>query len=480
MNREYRPLTVRKLPQKRGDSQPWVQWLFASSTRLILLSFVWVIVLGTALLLLPISKVGPGSATVLQALFTATSATCVTGLVLVDTGTFWSPFGQGVILALIQIGGLGLITLSTSFVVLARRKMHLRTLLTMQESTSAATFVDSRKLVLRIVGLTLTFEGVGALILARYFSSFLPMKQALGWGIFHSVSAFCNAGFDLMGGRTGAFSSLVTLHDQPVFLLTISTLIIFGGLGFAVWTALLLPHTASKDRFHMRVVLCCTAMLLLLGTGAFLFLEWGNTSNLYSMGSLPPSERPLAAWFQATTLRTAGFNSLDQASLTAPSKFIGSILMFIGAGPGSTAGGIKVTTLAALFAAVSAEIHGREYPTLLRRRLRKVVVQKSLVILSMGLAVVLGALMLLCVLEERSLGLGKFAFLDLLYEVVSAFGTVGVSSLGTPNLRPVSQALLVLVMFLGRVGPVAFAISFSWNRKKQKDLILPEGRMELG
>lgn len=456
-------------------------WLYNSPTRLILMSFVAVILMGTVLLLLPLSTQPGQSTSLLTALFTATSATCVTGLVLVDTATHWSTFGQLVILTLIQIGGLGLVTLSTFFLALSRKKMKMRTLLAMQESTSASTFVDARHLVIKIIAITASFELLGTLIFFLRFRRYFPNGEALFRAVFHSVSAFCNAGFDLNGRLSGPFSSLIGFQEDPVVLLTAAGLLIVGGMGFIVWATLLTPKQESPNRFHIRVVRRMTLGLLVVGALLFFVLEHQNTTAPHAMGQLPWQQRPLAAFFQSATLRTGGFNAIDQGSLTATSKFISIIWMFIGAAPASTAGGIKLTTLAVLFAAIRSEVQGRAYPTLMGRRLKKNLVQKALVILCLGLVVVLTTSLIMSIAENQKLLAHQFTFLDIVFEATSAFGTVGLSSIGTNRLTVVSDLFLILTMFLGRVGPISFALSVgSHAQRHSKAAILPEGKTFLG
>lgn len=464
----------------KASTKTWFQKLANSPTRLITASFAFVIAVGTLLLMLPMAKEGPGGAPLLTALFTATSSTCVTGLILVDTATYWTHFGQVVILTLIQIGGLGLVTLSSFFFIVSRRKMGMKTLLAMQESTSSDSMMDSKSLVIRIILITVGFEAAGTAILTWRFSRVYDGSEVLFQGMFHAISAFCNAGFDLSGRRFGKFVSLTPYNNDPIVLLTCAFLLIFGGVGFLVWANLFSRKDKKNNRFHSRLVWLLTGGILLTSTLLFLALEWHNTRSPSSLGSLPVAQRPVAAFFQAATLRTGGFNSIDQITLTATSKFLSVVLMFIGAAPGSTAGGIKITTIAVLGASVFSEIKGREYPVLLKRRLRKELVQKALVILCLGLTVVLGVSVLMSVIENHQLAAGKFTFLDLVFEAASAFGTVGITSAGTPNLAHGSHVLLIMAMFLGRVGPISFAMSMSKRAMHEKSVILPEGKIYLG
>lgn len=453
--------------------------LFGSVTRLICLSFVLVILIGAILLKLPVATRSGISIGFLSALFTATSATCVTGLVIGDTALLWSTFGQSVILCLIQIGGLGLITVTTFFMVAAKRKMSLKTMLAMQESVGSDTFSGAGSLVKRIVLVTLSCELIGGLLLVWRYAVRMPLTQALRCGLFQGVSAFCNAGFDLCGDFSGPTSSLTAFNDDPIILLTTALLVIIGGLGFVVWDDLLNLRKKKRLSFHSRLVLIMTGVLLLVGTVLFMLIEWRNTAP-QALGSLPAAERPAAAFFQSVTWRTAGFNSLDQGSLTAATKLIGLLMMFIGAGPASTGGGIKVTTQAILLGTVSSYLHGREQITLLRHRLAAPLVQRAIVIIFAGFSIIFTGVLLICFFERGALQNGSFNVPDIIYEVTSGFGTVGLSAMGTANLSPGSLMVLVFTMFLGRVGPASFAIGLTFHQSSRQRVIYPDGKTFVG
>jgi trk system potassium uptake protein TrkH len=464
----------------KNQKTPFLRWVNARPGRVIATSFLLVILIGTVLLLMPFATRSGRSIGLLQALFTATSATCVTGLVTVDTATHWSLFGKIVILCLIQIGGLGLVTITSFFYTVMRRKATLKTLVVAQESTANFGFADVMRLVRKIVLITFSIELAGGLILSwRLAERFGPAK-GIGKGFFHAISAFCNAGFDLMGDTAGGpFSSLTSLQDDPVIIFTIAVLIILGGLGFVVWSNLIGYHRERKLNFHSKVVLLLTGILLLFGTVFFYFVERGNTSPL-AMGSLPAWQQPIAAFFQSLTPRTAGFNSIDQASLSDSSKFMTILLMFIGAAPGSTAGGIKITTFAIVIATILSDIQGRDTIVLLRHRLPRETFTRAFAIVGIGMSIVLFITMLLSLVEHKALAQGAFTFLDLLFETTSAFGTVGLSAIGTPELSPASWAILIPVMYLGRIGPASFAISLAMQRSPHKEPVHPEGRTLVG
>ncbi|MBP1757594.1 MAG: potassium uptake protein, TrkH family, partial [Firmicutes bacterium] len=256
--------------------------------------------------------------------------------------------------------------------------------------------------------------------------------------------------------------------------------IIFGGLGFLVWSEILVFHRTKKLSFHAKVVLAMTSALLIVGTLAFLATEWNNTLHPYSLGSLPAWQRPVAAFFQAITPRTAGFNSIDQASLYDTSKFITVVLMFIGAAPGSTGGGIKVTTFAVFVATILSDITNHDEILLSRHRISRETFTRALAVLGLGLMIVLTATMTLGYIEVQALEAGKFSFLDLFFEATSAFGTVGLTSAGTPGLHPTSWMVLIPAMYLGRVGPAAFAISLALRSTKKREMVHPEGKILVG
>lgn len=457
-----------------------VKWLNAKPARVICASFLLVILTGALLLTLPIASESGKSLGFLKALFTATSATCVTGLIVIDTATGWTTFGEMVIIALIQIGGLGLVTISAFFYSLLRRKSSLRTMVLTAESTASFGFADVYKLVRKIVLITLSIEGIGAVLLAwRYFLQFGPV--GIYKGAWQSVSAFCNAGFDLLGDtKYGPYASLVGLNNDPTVILTTGLLLVFGGLGFVVWTDILaLPWKRRLD-YHSRVVLLATATLITVGTLFFYFAERYNTSSQFAMGNLPVAERWLASWFQSVTPRTAGFNSIDQASMTDSSKLLSTILMFIGAAPGSTGGGIKVTTFTVIVATIISDIFGEEDMLLLKHRIPRDVFTRALAIFGLGLTILLTGTMLMTFFEHAALSAGKFSTLDLLFEEASAFGTVGLTAAGTPQLTHASWLVLIPSMYLGRVGPASFAIGLAMRKTRHTERIHPEGKTLVG
>ena len=446
--------------------------LSSSPARVIAGSFLGVILTGALLLSLPISAKNGSITNFFDALFTATSATCVTGLVVVDTYTHWSYFGQGVILALIQIGGLGLVTLTLFFNLLIRRRLGFRTLQLAQESTSASNFEDAPRLLRGIVGMSLAVEGIGAVLL---LPAFLPRygTQGIFISIFTSISAFCNAGFDLLG-REGAYSSL-THYNGSYVLLVVAALIIIGGLGFMVLFDLLGLRKTKKLSFHSRVVLISTVCLLLVGTVGFAALEWNNPA---TMGELPFWQKLNAAFFQSVSTRTAGFNSVDFGSMNEVSKILSIGLMFIGAAPGSTGGGIKVTTVVVVLMTAVSVARGYEDTVIMKHKIKRQMVNKALTVVLTGFLLIL---LVSGVMVYTTHSGTAVSAIDALFEATSAFATVGLSVgiTGIANLP--SKLFLIVTMFVGRIGPVAFLLSLTAGAGKvNKKQVMPEGQIQVG
>lgn len=440
-------------------------------TRIIVLSFAILILTGAFLLTLPAASRDGKSIGFINALFTATSASCVTGLVVVDTYNHWTLMGQLIILSLIQTGGLGIVTLASFFTVLLGRKMSLRGMLLTQESINHFSFEGVLRLVKYIIFFTLGTELLGASLLSI---SFVPQFGLKGiyLGVFHSISAFCNAGFDLMGilGK-GEFVSLTSFNNNPLVIYTIALLIAVGGLGFMVWKDLY-DFPKNKSFFlHTKVVLVITFILIVSGAILYYIFESNNPA---TMGQLNFFGKVNASVFQSITPRTAGYNSLPINEMNEISKFTTIILMFIGAAPGSTAGGIKVTTFGVMLFAVLSQIKGSGETTIFKRRVSSAIVLKALTITGMSAALVLVITTIILAIEGKP-------FLNVLYEVTSAFGTVGLSTGITPSLHSSSKLLLILTMFLGRVGPVTFAIALSMKaNRKDIDITYPEGKIVVG
>lgn len=439
----------------------------------ITLSFVFVITTGAILLCLPISSKAGTFTPFIDALFTAATSTCVTGLVVYDTFTHWSAFGQVVILLLIQIGGIGLVTFAIFFSLLLRRKMRLKSLVLAQESINNYDLPDTLKLVKTVIAVTFTLETLGSLIL---MTRFIPKFGADGifTSIFMAVSAFCNAGIDLLG-REGAFASLTHYNNDPVVLITIMTLIIIGGLGFVVWMDLSLRQRGHKMLLHTKIVLIVTAIMIFGGAFAFLLSELNNPATI---ANLPWGQRVLASFFQSITPRTAGFNSVDINALHGMSKILIIVLMFIGAAPGSTAGGIKVTTFSVAIMTVISVIRGRDDTIILKHKISKSIVYKSITIIAVSMLVVILSSSVIWFTEPD---IALKSGLNTILEAVSAFGTVGLSSGLTPFLHGASKIALILTMFFGRIGPITLSIALAINHANRKEAaVIPEGRIIVG
>lgn len=440
-------------------------------TRIIVLSFFLVILIGTLLLLLPAASKDGTSASFIEALFTATSAVCVTGLVVVDTFQHWTTFGQVVIISLIQIGGLGFITFVTFFSTLLGRKMRLKSMILAQESVNYFSLVGIMQLVKRIVIITLCIEATGALLLS---TSFVPQYGLKGFylGAFHAVSAFCNAGFDLMSiSGAGQFISLTQYNNDPVVIYTIASLIIIGGLGFVVWKDLYDYKKTKSLMLHTKLTLTITAVLIVLGAVLFYTFE---SENPVTMGKLDLAGKINASIFQSVTPRTAGYNTVNLDGMNDISKLLTVILMFIGAAPGSTGGGVKVTTIGILLFAIFSQLKGSDETIVFKRRVSFTTVYKALTIISLSALLVLVVSTIILVIEDKPM-------INVLYEVTSAFGTVGLTTGLTPDLHYASKLLLILMMFIGRVGPVSFALALAVkSHKNDSDIIYPEGRVIVG
>lgn len=440
-----------------------------SPTRLIVSSFLVVIVTGALLLMLPFAT--RNGITPVQAFFTATSATCVTGLVVLDTYQGFTLFGQTVVICLIQIGGLSLVTLASFFTLALRRRVGFRSMKLASESIGTSNVAEARGLLLVVMKLAAFFEGLGFLLLLPVF---VPEYGAEGIfiSIFLSISAFCNAGFDILG-RTQSYVSLMGYASNWYVQSIIMFLIVAGGLGFLVWHDLGQWRKTHHLSIHTKVVLFCTILLIVGGTVGFGFLEWNNPATL---GSMTAGDKIVNSMFQSISARTAGFNTIDLASMSSITKCMLCVLMFIGAAPGGTGGGIKVTTFSVILVTVASVVTGREDAQIFRRRIDKKTVYQALSIAMLSLGVVIFVTLVVF------FNCGEvISPLDCLYEVVSAFGTVGCSVGVTGQMHPLALIITMITMFIGRVGPVSLAISLASQRREQgKFDILPEGKISVG
>ncbi len=412
--------------------------------------FMAFIIVGTILLLIPGSSRNAEGIGVVQAFFTSTSAVCVTGLVVADTYTEWTLFGQIVILCLIQIGGLGIMTAATMFSIALRRTITLRERLIMAESLNQYSIQGLVLLVKRIILGTFVIESVGTILLSIRFIPQYGLSNGLFRSIFHSISAFCNAGFDIMGNK-GPFSSFISYNTDPLVCITLMVLIIAGGTGFAVWSDLLSSKKFSRLFLHTKLVVTVTSALILTGFISFLLLEYNNP---LTMGNMTFWQKIMASFFQSVTTRTAGFNTIDQNSMTGASKFLSMFLMFIGGSPGSTAGGIKTTTAGILLFNAISVWRERSDTELFGKRVSDMTAKKALSIFFAGVMVVSILSFVLQITE-------KLTMESILYEAFSAFGTVGLSTGITPGLSNAGRIAVAIAMYCGRVGVLTMGLALA-------------------
>jgi trk system potassium uptake protein TrkH len=424
-----------------------------SPSAVLVSGFAVLIAIGSVLLMLPIASAAGTWTSPIDAVFTSTSAVCVTGLVIVDTGTYWSPFGHAVLFVLMQLGGFGFMTGSTLLLfLLIGRRTALRDRIRAQASTGVPDLGSVSSVIRRVAVFTIVAEVAGALILAVAFLAGGHVRdplQASWFGAFHSVSAFNNGGFDLFGDS----ESLAAFVNEPIILSTIGALILLGSLGFAIVGDIAAKRRWRRLALETRVVTLTTLTILAIGTVSLLAFEWSNPATL---GALSEGARPLNALFEATTLRTAGFSTLPTGELRDPSLFIVMAMMFIGGASGSTAGGIKVNTFSVLLIAIVSTVRGRPFAEALGRRIPHETVLRALSVALLSIAFIF--VVALCL--ELTTPLGT-PFLAIVFESISAFGTVGASTGLTPDLPPLARALLVPAMFAGRLGPLTLVLALA-------------------
>ena len=440
-----------------------------SPTKTIAVTFAAIILCGALLLMLPAASRDGASCGFLNALFTATSATCVTGLVIYDTFTQWTGFGQTVILTLIQIGGLGFMSAATLFVFFLHRRIGLKQRLVMAQALSASDMegvVDLQKTVLKG---SFLIEGIGALILTLHFWPEFGLATALKWGVFHSVSAFCNAGFDILGCISPGVS-LLEFNSDPVFLLTLGALVVVGGLGFLVWEEIAAKRSFRKFSVYTKLVLLTSAAVLLIGWVLTCVLEWNNPGTL---GEMTVGDKLLNGLFQSITLRTAGFASFDQAKLTEGGKAVSIVLMLIGGSSGSTAGGLKTVTFMVLLLFIGARARGKSTVTVFKRTIPhgQVLDAMTIAFLMIGLAVFGG----IFISATSPIG-----FTDGLYESVSALATVGVTAGATGLLSVPAKILMILYMYFGRVGVLTISLGFLMGDRVEERFRYAETNLLIG
>lgn len=433
-----------------------------NSFQIIVLGFAGVILLGAILLMLPVSSASGSATPFVNALFTSTTSVCVTGLVVYDTATYWSGFGHAVILVLIQIGGMGVVTVAASFAMISGRKIGLFQRSTMQEAMAAPKMSGIVRLTSFIVRTTILIELLGAAVMAPVFCRDFGVGRGLWMALFHSISAFCNAGIDLMGTRE-PFSSLTSYVGNPVINITVMLLIVIGGIGFLTWDDVRTNRLHLKRyRMQSKVILCTTAVLIVLPALYFYFCEFAD---------LAPDTRVLASLFQSVTPRTAGFNTVDLAAMSEPGQALTILLMLIGGSPGSTAGGMKTTTVAVLAVCAVAVFRRRGNPEVSGRSIALETVANAATILLMYAALCFTGGMVISCVEQLPM-------LTCLYESASAIGTVGLSLGITPSLKAISKAVLIVLMFFGRVGGLTL-IYAAMSRTVQNGK-LPQEKITVG
>ncbi len=435
---------------------------------MVFFSFFLVIMVGAVLLTLPIANESRLGTSFLDALYTATSATCVTGLVLFDTADYWSLFGEIVILLLIQVGGLGLITLMTFFMSVMGRKSGLKTMVLAQESLNTFNWYDVIHLIRNVIIVVFGVELIGAILLSI---AFVPQYGSIGiyYGVFHSVSAFCNAGFDVLGN----LQSMATQSDHPLVLYTISILVMIGGLGFIVWQDVWNYRKNRRLQLHTRLVLFISFLLWVGGTLFIYYVEYKNSNTL---GAMPSRERLNAAIFLSVNARTSGYASFDLHAMNDVTKVFVSILMFIGAASGSTGGGIKVNTLGVIIIALISIISDKEDIIFRKRHISMQTVMRAFTIF------LLAGTLLIVVVLAISLLIPQYRLVDALFESSSAFGTVGLSiGMSTsPYYTSMAKIIHIITMFIGRVGPMTFAVTLTLRKKRKNAIIYPESKIVVG
>ncbi len=456
-----RPNSLARLKVKKAVTSP---------ARVLMIGFFLLIVVGAILLELPVASTA-GRLRPVDALFTATSAVCVTGLSVIDAGRDLTFFGQMVLLLLIQVGGLGFMTFGTIILIFLGRRITLSERLVISNSLNEDGLQGMVALTLRIVTLALSIEGIGAVLLMTRMIPRHGVLHGMWYSVFHSVSAFCNAGFDLVGG-------FPLYKNDPVVQLTVMALIALGGLGFSVLFDLQKNQMRfSRLTLHSKLVLVISGILTAAGAVLFFVLEQGNAKTLADP-ALSPYMRPIAALFQSVTTRTAGFNTINQADLTSPSLMLTLILMFIGASPASTGGGLKTTTFGIFFLLIYNVLRGRDKIVVFRRTINHSLVNRAVVLFTLALSLIILSHLALSLLLPPSAVVNSS---NILYEVISAFGTVGLTIGVTAELTPPAELVMSVVMFIGRVGLMTIAFGLTRKHSKgQNHLVYPEGKVMIG
>ncbi|MFH5835401.1 TrkH family potassium uptake protein [Proteiniclasticum sp. C24MP] len=441
-----------------------------SPFKILAIGFLTVILTGAILLTLPIATQSGEITSFLDSIFTATSAVCVTGLVVLDTGTYWSTFGQVIILTLIEIGGLGFMAMSTFFAMVLGKRISLRERLVMQEAYNTFSLQGIISHVRYMLLFTVSVQLFAALILMTQFIPIYGIGTGIYYGIFHAISAFNNAGFDLLGN----FTSITIFNENKIILITLAILINIGGLGYLVIREIISGVRAKRKlknfSLHAKVVLTISGILLSVGTIALLIFEWNNPATIEHMSF---GNKLTNAFFSAVTPRTAGFNSISNSDMSPAGKLLTMGYMFVGGSPGSTAGGVKTTTLGIVVFTLISVLRGRQDAEVYKRRISQSIVFKAMAIFMLGITIVIIGVMILSITEVGS------SFETILYEVISAFGTVGLSQGLTPTLSSVGKVTIAIIMYLGRVGPLTVMLALAGKQEKI-NYKYPEGKILIG
>lgn len=446
-----------------------VNELKANPAQVLVLGFATLIFIGATLLNLPMASADGRSIGFIDAFFTSSSAVSVTGLVVVNTAVHWSLFGKIVILLLIQIGALGFMTMATLVPLVIGKKITLKDRLIMQEELNQFSLSGVVKLTRYIIISTFAIEGIGTILLSFRFIPDYGIGKGIWYSIFHAISAYGNAGFDIIG------NSLESYVTSPIINGTISLLVILGGIGYSVYLDISNTRNFRKLTLHTKVVLVMTFALLLIGFLIFLVVEYNNPQTI---GDLSFGSKVMASFFQSVLPRTAGFNSVSMAGVTNATAFMIIILMFIGGSPGSTAGGIKTTTIGVVILAIISVIRGDSDVKIFARRIPLEIIFRALAVLGIGLLIVIVVTMILSLTETN---LDQYSFLDITFETVSAFGTVGLSRGLTPHLSDIGRIIIAITMFIGRLGPLTMAFAFAKRRREKKGLYrYPKERITVG
>lgn len=438
-----------------------------SNLQIIALGFALIAFAGTVLLMLPVSSKTGEWTPFLTSFFTSVSASCVTGLVLVDTATHWSLFGQIIILVLIQLGGLGFMSIATFFLSFTKKNIDLRKRNIMAESINTAHISGMKQISRKILIGTAVFEGIGAVLLSVRFIGEFGFVKGIYYGIFHSVSAFCNAGFDLMG-ENEAFCSLVDYSDDFLINITLCALITIGGIGFLVWEDIIKnKYHLKKYQLHSKLVLATSAILTI--GGALLFFIFENNNSLAEMGA---AEKILSSIFSSVTCRTAGFNTVDFSSLGKATTLLMCFLMFVGGSSGSTAGGVKTTTVSVIFLNLISSLRGHKNPVIFGRRFEDDTLKKAVTVCVFNLSLIFIAVTTICAMQD-------FELSDVLFEIFSAMSTVGMSTGITRELNTISKLIVIFLMYAGRVGSISFALAIL-EKRAQPPILYPAEAITVG